>query len=467
VSSRVLYEKRNTNDTNTGRSTQRFNGCETQSHHGSVLSVISLCVLCFAFGTACGKKGPPLAPLQIAPKPPTEMKAHRIGDRVAVSFKLPTENTVPSTGVDVGRVDVYALSVDTPTDAPTAVPDIIRHAELVAKVDARLPPSEEEETGMKKEAPERAKRKHAKAPASVRRSRTREEDEKLPAPGDTATVVEELGPSAEKLYVPPRPKRMRTIAVPELPSPEPIAGWGVPAFADSPAFETAPPPPPTPVRMYFAVPVTWKGRPGAAAGASVPLTAPPPTPVSPQITFSEKQITVAWTEADGTKSYNVYEVKPDAKAPDAGAAPLNAAPVSTTKYDDSRMEFGKPRCYAVTSVRTVQPYSIESAPSAPACVTPADTFPPAAPKGLAAVAGPGSISLIWDANTEPDLSGYLVLRGDAAGGTLQALTPEPIHETTFKDATARPGVTYVYAVVAVDNAKNLSAQSAGVQETAR
>lgn len=164
---------------------------------------------------------------------------------------------------------------------------------------------------------------------------------------------------------------------------------------------------------------------------------------------------------------NVYEVSPGAQAPAAGAAPLNATPLSVSSYADARMEFGKPRCYAVTSVRAVQTYTVESAPSSPACVTPVDTFPPAAPKGLAAVAGPGSISLIWDANTEPDLAGYLVLRGDAPGGTLQPLTPEPIHETTFKDATARPGATYVYAIVAVDTAKNMSAQSAHVEETAR
>jgi fibronectin type 3 domain-containing protein len=213
--------------------------------------------------------------------------------------------------------------------------------------------------------------------------------------------------------------------------------------------------------------VTWKGRPGIAAGATVTLAPAPPVPATPQVTYSEKEITVAWDSVELTKAYNVYDVTAGAKAPDASAAPLNPTPLPVLKYSDTRMEYGKQRCYAVTSVRAVQTYTVESAPSAPACATPADTFPPAPPKGLAAVAGPGSISLIWDANTESDLAGYVVLRGEATGGTLQALTPEPIHETTFRDATARPGTTYVYAVVAVDNAKNMSAQSAQVQETAR
>lgn len=79
------------------------------------------------------------------------------------------------------------------------------------------------------------------------------------------------------------------------------------------------------------------------------------------------------------------------------------------------------------------------------------------------------ISLIWDANTEPDLAGYIVLRGEAPGDTLQPLTPKPIRETTFRDTTVKPGVRYVYAIVAVDNATppNRSVPSVRVEETAR
>jgi hypothetical protein len=62
-----------------------------------------------------------------------------------------------------------------------------------------------------------------------------------------------------------------------------------------------------------------------------------------------------------------------------------------------------------------------------------------------------------------------VLRGTAPGGTLQALTPAPIRETTYRDQTATPGVRYVYAVVAVDNAtpQNVSGQSNRVEDSSR
>jgi len=121
-------------------------------------------------------------------------------------------------------------------------------------------------------------------------------------------------------------------------------------------------------------------------------------------------------------------------------------------------------------VAATGPAIVESALSAPTCVTVEDTFPPAAPKGLAAVASVGAISLIWDANAEADLAGYIVLRAPAdGGGALAPLTKAPIRETTYRDASVKRGVRYVYAIVAVDNAKppNRSPESAHVEETAR
>ena len=88
---------------------------------------------------------------------------------------------------------------------------------------------------------------------------------------------------------------------------------------------------------------------------------------------------------------------------------------------------------------TIGTAAVEGDPSEPICVTPADTFPPAAPTGLAAVSGAGAINLIWDANTDADLAGYVVLRGEAPGDTLQPLTPEPIRETRYVDRAVRAG----------------------------
>jgi fibronectin type 3 domain-containing protein len=100
------------------------------------------------------------------------------------------------------------------------------------------------------------------------------------------------------------------------------------------------------------------------------------------------------------------------------------------------------------------------------CVTPEDRFAPTPPKGLSAVGSEGAVGLIWEASPDADLAGYLVLRAEA-GKPPAVLTNEPLKETTFRDATAVPGVRYTYTVVAVDTVGNRSEPSNSAEETAR
>jgi hypothetical protein len=73
--------------------------------------------------------------------------------------------------------------------------------------------------------------------------------------------------------------------------------------------------------------------------------------------------------------------------------------------------------------------------------------------------------LIWQANGEKDLAGYIVLRGTTRD-TLAPITPAPIQETAFKDEVAS-GSHFFYAVKAVDKAGNLSGPSNTEEATAR
>jgi fibronectin type 3 domain-containing protein len=148
---------------------------------------------------------------------------------------------------------------------------------------------------------------------------------------------------------------------------------------------------------------------------------------------------------------------------------LNASLLSAPGFSDPRVEFGVERCYVVRRVEMAGTIAIEGAPSSPACVTPVDTFPPAPPKSLAHIAAGNGVSLLWEANTETDLGGYLVLRGEAPDDKLSPLTKEPISDTSFLDTTVRRGRTYFYEVVAVDQSTppNQSAPSNRVEETIR
>ena len=89
----------------------------------------------------------------------------------------------------------------------------------------------------------------------------------------------------------------------------------------------------------------------------------------------------------------------------------------------------------------------------PQCVTPRDQFAPAAPERAGGRADAGAISLIWDAEHR---DGSRRLPGAARRGRRrtrwQRFTAQPIKETSYRDTTVKPGVRYVYAVVAVDTA---------------
>jgi hypothetical protein len=219
-------------------------------------------------------------------------------------------------------------------------------------------------------------------------------------------------------------------------------------------------------RSYVGVPVNKRGRRGPLSKpAAVPLVQSPPPPSKPVVQYDETAITVKWSplavasESKDTLEYRVYEpTKPD--------APLTDRPLSEAQFVDKRIEWGAERCYAVRAVKTVEALHVESDLSPSACVKLADTFAPAAPAGLTAVAAQGAISLLWEASAAADLAGYLVFRAIAPATALTQLTPAPIQETTFTDQVM-PGARVTYAVQAIDKAGNASPLSARIEETAR
>ena len=394
---------------------------------------------------ACGKKGPPLAPLRPVPGPVTELSARRSGNEVRFTFKVPVQNVDGTRPLSLDRLEVYAATV-----APDAL--VPRNSDLASpKYLVGTIPIRPVETD---DAPASADKPGGTAPPPATK------DDRRPAPGDIATFVEELNEARLKPQV---------VATAETAGTAPGTTAAVAAawVATVAKLKEAP----VTTRVYLIRGVSLNGRPGQPSErVTVPVleVLPPPTRVTAAAT--ESKVTVSWSApavADplgafgAAPVYNVY----------AGTAPtpLNPSPLPVTTFERAGVELGKEECFVVRTAVTRGNLTIESPASAPTCVTAADTFPPAAPKGLSAVANVGAISLIWDANTESDLAGYIVLRGEVPGDKLQAITPAPIRETTFTDKTVVPGTRYVYAIVAIDRAApaNTSPQSVRVEETAR
>ena len=66
----------------------------------------------------------------------------------------------------------------------------------------------------------------------------------------------------------------------------------------------------------------------------------------------------------------------------------------------------------------------------------------------------------WERSSSSDVKGYHVYRTEKPGGAWQKLTDRPVPETVYLDTTAASGVSWRYAVTAVDGAGNESAKSA-------
>ncbi len=75
---------------------------------------------------------------------------------------------------------------------------------------------------------------------------------------------------------------------------------------------------------------------------------------------------------------------------------------------------------------------------------------PAAPLGLTAASGDGSISLEWSASSEPDLAGYRVHRSLVSNDGYAPLHAGLLTGTSFVDTAVTNGTTYFYVVTAVD-----------------
>src|SRR5262245_16474093 len=96
-----------------------------------------------------------------------------------------------------------------------------------------------------------------------------------------------------------------------------------------------------------------------------------------------------------------------------------------------------------------------------------DTTAPAAPTGLSATGGTGSVTLSWNANGEPDLAGYNVYRSTSlpvttSGGAVNAAL---ITAPTYVNSGLTNGTTYHYALAAVDSSGNASGLSAPASAT--
>jgi len=262
----------------------------------------------------------------------------------------------------------------------------------------------------------------------------------------------------------------------------------------------------------MAVAFSDRGRPGPPSSVvEVPLTSLPDPPADVRAAYDAEAVTVTWepsggllgflfdrgplpsasplddgppvtlagTLPPGPTRYQVYraaEPAPepasasDKAAPPTGPVAVTPTPLEGFSFKDPLQGDGRRQCYTVSAVRGRTEITVEGHPSMSACVTTVDVFPPAPPTGVSPIATEGAISLVWEANSERDLQGYFVWRGEEGSEMLTKITDNVVKETRYTDQTVKSGVRYVYAITAVDSRSpqpNVSAESERVEITAR
>lgn len=453
---------------------------------------VRLSTLVFALvPLACGMRGPPLPPLVIVPAQVSDLSAERFGNDVHLQLTIPSANADRSEPADLDRVEVYALTTQPADDQPRVDnEEWLELATLVATFEV-----ERAETDDERQSPDDGPRY---------------------AQGDEIALVETLTPETR---VP-----VELVDADEVDQvEEPVETEGAEHAYPPPVPFVSPPLPQPARRTYVAQAVSTRGRESRpSAKVAVPLGSAPDPPGAVTMTYTADSISIVWEPPATARlplqtqqleavlpsttllppqmpsRYEVYDlsvpapdVDPEAEA-DPEATPeivaedqaeaealgierptaVNGSPLAVASYAAAVPSFGVERCFAIRTIDVVDPVDelvVRSPPSETACVMVIDTFPPTPPTDLVAVSTEGAISLTWSGSTGGGVEGYVVLRGDASGATLDPLLTEPVTATNYRDTTVEAGQTYAYAVQAIDGATppNLSAPSVSVVEQAR
>lgn len=426
---------------------------------------------------ACGARGAPRPPLRVVPETIGRPEAMRLGRRVYLEFVAPARDSDRTTPGDIAWIEVYGLTTQ-PTDRRPEEEfseDWLDAATLVAVLPVRLP--------------------DALPTAPVPELEELLDDvQNRDAVNGPVAYFEVVQGEAVTVVEPLTPETLVPVTVGDEEDEEDEDEEDEDTDRAPPMPLVSPPAPAPPTRSYVAFGVSSRRRTGNPSSlVAVPLVTPPPPPGPAVVTYTDTLVDVAWEEpatfrlpvqdeqiepptllsspileGQQPSRYVVYDLS--ASGDPESERPLRlAAPGSETSHSDSEVAFPATRCYEVRVLDYVGDLEILGDASPATCVVLTDTFPPAAPVGLIAVADTDGITLIWDENSEADLAGYLVLRGTSPDATLQPLTVEPVVGTAYQDTDVMAGERYVYRLVAVDTAvpPNASPPSDPVTEIAR
>ncbi len=378
------------------------------------------------FLAGCASMGPPRPPSLELPKPPTDLRATRKGDRVTLTWTVPTMTTDRQRMRSVGPtricrgVEPALKECGTPVgEAPAAVGTT----------------SEEASSSRTKAAATKSEKKNA-AQELYADTLTRELEQSN-ASGWVTYAIEVLGPDGRGGGL------SNQLRVPSVAA--------VLRIEDFDAQITA-----------QGVQVTWKLT--AAPASELSLSAHCRLRIYRALQGAAEGTPTQERVADLELQHCVLEPQQTSAAGEAESRP--------TSYLDQHFEWEKTYLYHATVLTLMAEagkpeFAFEGDDTPQVTVFAHDVFPPAVPTGLQAVfSGPGQqtfIDLIWAPVMDMDLDGYNVYRHEEGAAPVK-VNAELVRTPAYRDTSVAAGKTYFYSVSAVDVRGNESARSEEASE---
>jgi hypothetical protein len=373
-------------------------------------AVTGLCLLL----ASCAQTGPPLPPSLELPKPPSDLRASRKGNRVTLTWSEPVLTSDRQSVRYLGPTLICRSREPEMTSCGNAV-------QIVQPVPGQQRSS-----------------KKSQQKSQSRPTTQRTYTDTLPA------SVQSENPDAEVTYAVEVLNRN-------------ARGVGLSNRVHVPAIATLPVPSDlAPTLTGDGVLLNWTstGEPPAKTGVQYLYRI-----------YRRNENAVDQNSAKNDQSAS----KNKAKDTIAGEVPVGEA--GPAHFLDA-IEWEKPYRYWITPVTIIsrpgREVQIEGDDSSALRVFAHDIFPPSVPAWLqAAYSGEGQkpfIDLIWAPVASADLAGYNIYRSEAHGGAVK-LNSALVKTPSYRDTALSSGKTYTYSVSAVDVRGNESARSDPASET--
>ena len=221
------------------------------------------------------------------------------------------------------------------------------------------------------------------------------------------------------------------------------------------------------VYVVTAIDSAGRSSPPSARKALTFLASPnPPTDV--QARGGDHQVVLRWKApsefTDGSPAAGEIRYLVLRATSDGPLSVVTPEPIAATTYTDTGLANETEYGYAVRGVR-IDPRAVATGvASTVVAATPRKTTPPRPPTNLVAIPVPGTVRLAW--NRSPDTVALYAIYRAIGSGEFARIATTGSNTTSYIDRTVQSGVTYRYAVTAVDDAREPNESSPSVEVTA-